>query len=233
MRDDGAGIPPDMLDSVFELFVQSKRTLDRAAGGLGVGLTLVRSLVAMHGGTVTAHSDGEGKGSEFVVRLPLTTKRPETDIAPPTDRARVRALREGARIVVVEDNADSRELLCELLAQEGFECATAESGPAGLALIDRIRPAIAILDVGLPEMDGFELARRLRSNGARRHVPDSAHRLRSGERPGRGREAGFDEHLVKPVNIEGLLSLLADLRSGVVRDAAGAEGGVSDMGTVT
>ena len=151
-----------MLESVFELFVQSTRTLDRAAGGLGVGLTLVRALVGMHGGTVTAPSDGEGKGSEFVVRLPITTKLPEIDAAPPQPRPRPR-LRRGAKVVVVEDNADSRDLLCELLAQEGFECTTAESGPAALELIDRVHPAIAILDVGLPEMDGFELARRLRS----------------------------------------------------------------------
>ena len=150
-----------MLDSIFELFVQSTRTLDRSEGGLGVGLTLVRSLVAMHGGTVTVTSKGREKGSEFVVRLPVTTKPRSANRGTP-NRARVRAFG-AARVVVVEDSADSRELLCELLTQEGFECATAESGPAGLALIDRIRPAIAILDVGLPEMDGFELARRFRA----------------------------------------------------------------------
>ena len=233
VSDDGAGIHKEMLDSIFELFVQSTRTLDRSAGGLGVGLTLVRALVGMHGGMVTVTSPGDGKGSEFVVRLPITTKLPERDAAPPEPRPRPR-LQRGARVVIVEDSADSRDLLCELLAQEGFECATAESGPAALELIDRICPAIAILDVGLPEMDGFELARRLRSNRA--HTDMFLIALTGyGQASDRaaGREAGFDEHLVKPVNIEGLLSLLADLRSGVVRDAAGAEGGVSDMGTVT
>src|ERR1051325_6593376 len=152
-----------MLDNVFELFVQSRRTLDRSAGGLGVGLTLVRSLVVMHGGMVTVHSDGEDKGSEFVVRLPLTRKAALDEPVARHPRPR-RRLREGAPIVIVEDSTDSRELLCELLSMQGFDCHAAESGPTGLALIDRVRPAVAILDVGLPEMDGFELARRLRSN---------------------------------------------------------------------
>jgi two-component system CheB/CheR fusion protein len=233
VSDDGAGIHKEMLDSIFELFVQSTRTLDRSAGGLGVGLTLVRALVGMHGGMVTVTSPGEGKGSEFVVRLPITTKLPEHAAAPPEARPRPR-LRRGAKVVVVDDSADSRDLLCELLGQEGFECATAENGPAALELIDRICPAIAILDVGLPEMDGFELARRLRSN--REHADMFLIALtgygQSSDRAA-GREAGFDEHLVKPVNIENLLSLLADLRSGVVRDEADAEGSVSDMETVT
>ena len=187
VSDDGVGIPTEMLESIFELFVQSTRTLDRAAGGLGVGLTLVRvargrctagwsRLPAK--GTGRAASSWCGCRSRPSFRS-VTPRRP--------NRVRVRASERGAKVVVVEDNADSRELLCELLAQEGFECATAESGPAALELIDRIRPAIAILDVGLPEMDGFEVARRLRSTtGARRHVPDRADRLRSGERPGRG-----------------------------------------------
>jgi len=233
VSDDGAGIHTEMLESIFDLFVQSTRTLDRSAGGLGVGLTLVRALVVMHGGVVTVTSPGEGKGSEFVVRLPVTTKLPERAIAAPEPRPRPR-LRRGAKVVVVDDSADSRDLLCELLGQEGFECATAESGPAALELIDRICPAIAILDVGLPEMDGFELARRLRSK--REHADMFLIALTGyGQASDRaaGREAGFDEHLVKPVNIEGLLSLLADLRSGVVRDDAGAEGSVSDMETVT
>jgi two-component system, chemotaxis family, CheB/CheR fusion protein len=212
VRDDGAGIPAEMLESIFELFVQSTRTLDRSAGGLGVGLTLVRALVAMHGGMVTVHSDGEGKGSEFVVRLPVTTKLPETDVASPRAQPRVR-LGQGAKVVIVEDRADSRDLLCELLAQEGFECATAESGVAALELIDRIRPAIAILDVGLPEMDGFEVARRLRSK--REHADMFLIALTGyGQASDRltGREAGFDEHLVKPVNVAELVRLLGDLR---------------------
>jgi CheY-like chemotaxis protein len=142
----------------------------------------------------------------------LTTKAVEEESLAPATRARPR-LREGARIVVVEDNEDSRDLLCELLAEEGFECTTAANGAAGLALIDETHPAIAILDVGLPEMDGFEVARRLRDNPANRGIflialtgyGQAADRAAS-------RDAGFDEHLVKPVNVDELLDLLADLR---------------------
>ncbi|MEO5767886.1 MAG: chemotaxis protein CheB, partial [Polyangia bacterium] len=172
LRDDGAGIPAEMLESIFDLFVQSRSTLDRSAGGLGVGLTLVRSLAQMHGGTVTAHSGGEGKGSEFVLRLPLVV----TDgviAAQRIGRAHHReqaaagesdpcGVPDGATVVVVEDNRDSREMLCELLVLSGFKCHAADNGRAGLALIEEVHPDIAILDVGLPEMDGFELARRVR-----------------------------------------------------------------------
>ncbi len=212
VKDDGVGIPADMLESVFDLFVQSTRTLDRAGGGLGVGLTMVRSLVAMHDGTVTVHSDGEGKGSEFVVRLSLTDKRPEPE--PPTvETPRRHPLREGDRIVIVEDSADSRDLLCELLTDEGFACDTAESGPAGLTLIERTGPAIAILDVGLPEMDGFEVARRLRRDPRHAHLFLIA-LTGYGQATDRAaaRDAGFDEHLVKPVNVDELLRLLGKLK---------------------
>jgi len=213
VKDTGVGIPKGMLDNIFELFVQSRRTLDRSAGGLGVGLTLVRSLVDMHGGMVTVHSDGEDRGSEFIVRLPLTRRPAEDEVAVPRARVR-RPLREGSRIVIVEDSTDSRELLCEFLSMEGFECHAAENGVAGLALIEKVRPAVAILDVGLPGMDGFELARRLRAN------PDDADIFLIaltgyGQLADRaaGKRAGFDEHLVKPVNVDELLRLLADLRS--------------------
>ena len=149
-----------MLDAVFELFVQSSRTLDRAAGRLGVGLTLVRSLVAMHGGTVERPSDGEGKGAEFVVRLPLALGEPPHELAKRPRRARGERPRAS---LVVEDNADSREMLCDMLARAGFDCRAAADGLAGLALIDGFRPHAAIVDVGLPGIDGFEVARRIRA----------------------------------------------------------------------
>ena len=210
VRDDGAGIPAHMLDSVFDLFVQSSRTLDRAAGGLGVGLTLVRSLVTMHEGTVTAHSEGEGRGSEFVVRLPLAAPAPPPE---PDGSRRRPVLGQSARVLVVEDNGDSRELLCELLEQAGFECRAAESGVAALDLAAEFRPDIAILDLGLPGMDGFEVARRLRRDS--RHAGLCLVALTGyGQASDRAisREAGFDEHLVKPVQGEQLLALLADMR---------------------
>jgi two-component system, chemotaxis family, CheB/CheR fusion protein len=211
VRDDGMGIAPDMLDSVFDLFVQSARTLDRSAGGLGVGLTLVRSLVKMHGGTVTAHSEGEGKGSEFVVRLPIAPPRAVEE--PAHERPRPH-LAEGAKIVIVEDNRDSREMLCELLEQAGFSCGAAETGTEALAMIEELRPQIAILDLGLPEIDGFEVARRIRKNP---HVAGIwlIALTGYGQASDRavGKEAGFDEHLVKPVDTDELLRLLDEMRS--------------------
>jgi two-component system CheB/CheR fusion protein len=210
VRDDGVGIPPHMLDSVFELFVQSTRTLDRAAGGLGVGLTLVRSLVALHGGTVVARSEGEGRGSEFVVRLPLTDR---AELPSTETRRRIQQLGDVAKVAVVEDNADSRELLCELLRQAGFECQAAESGPAALALVQTFQPDVAILDVGLPGMDGFEVARRIRADAGLRGMCLIA-LTGYGQAADRAtaREAGFDEHLVKPVEGDQLLALLGKLR---------------------
>ena len=218
LQDDGVGLPPEMAESIFELFVQSKRTLDRSAGGLGVGLTLVRSLVNLHGGTVQVHSDGEGKGCEFVVRLPLTDRKEvvqEERPDPPPRRLGPsrRPLKEGAKVVIVEDRADSREVLCELLSQEGFACRTAENGAEGLALIDEIRPDVAILDLGLPGMDGFELARRLRADA--KHSGMLLIALTGYGQPSeraRGQEVGFDEHLVKPVNLDELTRLFAELR---------------------
>jgi two-component system CheB/CheR fusion protein len=222
VKDDGAGIPADMLESVFDLFVQSSRTLDRAGGGLGVGLSLVRSLVAMHDGSVGAHSEGEGKGSEFVVQLPLAEAplaAPPLPSVPARQPARhTCAPPAGATVLVVEDNADSRETLCELLELSGFSCRTAENGAEALALLDEIHPAVAILDVGLPEIDGYELSRRIRAKPA--HADICLIALTGYGQPSdraTGEEAGFDAHLVKPVRIESLLALLSEMPSKVPR----------------
>jgi two-component system CheB/CheR fusion protein len=206
VRDDGAGIATDMLDSVFELFVQSSRTLDRSEGGLGVGLTLVRALVALHGGTVTAHSDGAGRGSEFVVRIPLADA-PDRDVPSRPRRSLLPA--KGCRIAVVEDNEDSREMLCALLTSAGYQCSSAANGPAGLALIEEMAPGAAVVDVGLPGMDGLELARRLRGNPKTAGIYLVA--LTGYGQPSdrvAAREAGFDGHLVKPVDFDRLLAIL-------------------------
>jgi two-component system CheB/CheR fusion protein len=210
IKDNGVGIAKEMLDSVFELFVQSARTLDRSAGGLGVGLTLARSLVSMHGGTISAHSDGEGKGSEFVVRLPLSE-------GPPSERAS-RPAPSGngkAKVLIVEDNDDSRELMFQLLDHAGHECRTASTGTSALEVLHGFAPDIAILDVGLPEMDGFELARRIRQDPAHAHtilIAVTGYGRASDHAT--SREVGFDGHLVKPVDTNHLLNLLSSLQNG-------------------
>jgi two-component system, chemotaxis family, CheB/CheR fusion protein len=206
VRDDGVGIPKEMLESAFDLFVQSRRTLDRAEGGLGVGLTLVRGLVTKHGGTVTAASDGEGKGTEFVVRLPLTTMPLQGEAEPRTGGI---ALAPGSRVVVIEDNADSREVLCALLTHAGFDCQSSDNGVAGLALIDEFQPLAAIVDIGLPEIDGLELARRVRATGKHSGIYLIA-LTGYGQRSDRelALQAGFDEHVVKPVDLALLRRLL-------------------------
>jgi two-component system CheB/CheR fusion protein len=212
VTDDGAGIPGHMLESVFDLFVQSRRTLDRAAGGLGVGLSLVRSLVAMHGGRVRAHSDGEGRGSEFTVTLPIAKGASGQDAVPaPADVAPApRAASQGATVLLVEDNADSRETLCELLEDSGFSCRATDRGVAALEILSELQPEVAIVDLGLPEIDGFELARRIRAMP--QHAGMCLVALTGYGQPSdrtRTKEAGFDTHLVKPVQVDQLLEVLA------------------------
>ncbi len=206
VRDDGVGIASNMLDAIFDLFVQSNRTLERAQGGIGVGLTLAKSLVEMHGGTLTAHSDGEGKGSTFEVRLPLVAVRPEK-----ARTSSATTIVKGSRIVVVEDNVDARELLCHLLTRAGFECRSVGDGLAALELIDSFEPHAAIVDVGLPGIDGFEVAKRIRMNSKHDHViliavtgyGQDSDKLRA-------HEAGFNAHLVKPVKLEQIARLLIE-----------------------
>ncbi len=207
VADDGVGIAKEMLDNVFDLFVQSKRTLDRSDGGIGVGLTLVRSLVSMHGGEVVAHSDGAGKGTTMTVRLPLAKGETPEDHA--RTLARAKALPPQAKIIVVEDNVDSCTMLCELLSLADFECESAHDGKSGLELIASKRPHAAIVDVGLPEVDGFEVARRLRADPATKDMFLVA--LTGYGQPAdraRALDSGFDEHIVKPVHPNHLLGLL-------------------------
>jgi two-component system CheB/CheR fusion protein len=220
VTDNGDGIPTQMLDSIFDLFVQAKHTLDHAEGGLGVGLTLVRTLVEMHGGSVNARSDGAAKGSEFTVRLPLTAV---SQMAHTEDPLRQSGPAPGTTVLVVEDNEDSRELLCTMLTQAGLCCYGAADGWAALRLLDEVCPQIVILDVGLPGMDGLEVARRIRSSRQRGGLCLIA-------LTGYGRasdrqattQAGFDYHLVKPVQPDELLTVLAraqasgDLSSGAL-----------------
>jgi two-component system CheB/CheR fusion protein len=205
VHDNGTGIPTDMLESIFELFVQSGRTLDRAQGGIGVGLTLARSLVEMHGGSLVARSAGEGHGSTFEVRIPLSAKlASEVRGSQPMPAARG-----GGRIMVVEDNVDAREMLCDLLSRAGFDCRAVGDGLAALEMMMSFRPDAAIIDVGLPGIDGFELARRIR--GDSRLPPVTLIAVTGyGQMSDRqnAMSAGFDAHLIKPVKLDQIAELL-------------------------
>jgi len=211
VRDDGIGIPPEMLSRVFELFTQADRSLDRSQGGLGIGLTLVRLLVGLHGGTVEAHSDGVGRGSEFVVRLPLAAVDDlDVGASAPSEPPRV-AGNSPVRVLVVEDNRDSAEMLSILLSLNGYQTQVAYDGPAALETASRFLPQFTLCDIGLPGMSGYELARQLRAQyGAEaRLVALSGYGQEEDRR--RSAQAGFDDHLVKPVEPEVLLSVLKAL----------------------
>jgi two-component system CheB/CheR fusion protein len=216
VSDDGVGIDPAMVDGIFELFVQGGGALDRSEGGMGVGLTLVRSLVEMHGGTVTATSRGPGQGSDFVVRLEMADVSAETAAAALGPR-RLSSWPRGSRIAVIEDNTDSREMLRHLLEHAGYEVHEAADGKNGLALIESVRPDIAIVDIGLPGMNGYEVARHIRASGGTSR-PYLVALTGYGQPTDRAAalSAGFDEHLVKPLQPEDLAALLqgyaADVR---------------------
>jgi CheY-like chemotaxis protein len=205
--DTGQGIDRSALPHLFDLFYQADQTLDRSRGGLGIGLSLVRNLVEMHGGRVTAHSEGRGRGSEFVVSLPLS--REPVDGPAPSATAPTRAAVK-ARILVVDDNRDSAESMAFLLRQWGHEVVTAHDGHQGLKRAFSMRPDALLLDIGLPGLNGFEVCRQARLGGldtalivAVTGYADEGSLLQS-------REAGFDAHLAKPVRLAVLQDLLAE-----------------------
>jgi CheY-like chemotaxis protein/two-component sensor histidine kinase len=211
VRDNGMGIPADMLSRVFEMFTQVDRSLERTRGGLGIGLTLVRRLVQMHGGTVEVHSAGSGRGSEFIVRLPLTEGPADNAQAAQSDaHSEEVAGTPRRRILVVDDNVDSAESLRLLLKMMGHEVVTAYDGPKALEEAKNFRPDIVMLDIGLPGMSGYDVARKMRL------LPEMQKALlvaQTGwgqeEDRRRSAEAGFDAHLVKPVDQAALQKLLA------------------------
>lgn len=198
VRDDGQGIAPELLPSVFDLFVQASRTLDRSHGGLGIGLTLVQRLVKMHGGSVEAHSEGLGHGSEFIVRLPILSEAPSASAS-----ASAFAVETPRRILIVDDNTDSARSIAMLQSRRGHETRTAFTGQDAVAVAGEFLPEVVLLDIGLPGIDGFEVARRIRAMPALSGIFIVA---MSGygrdEDRAEARLAGFDEYLVKPVDIE-------------------------------
>jgi len=220
VRDTGIGIPAEVLPRIFDLFTQLDRRSDHTHSGLGIGLALVRRLLQMHDGTISAHSEGPGRGSEFVIRLPLlleTTQsangqQPATraDAVPPVRR----------RILVADDNADALETLATVLELGGHEVFSAANGSLALECAERHLPEVALLDIGMPLLDGYEVARRIRAQAWGKRITlvaltgwgqDSDRR--------RSQEAGFDSHLVKPLDLEKLTQLLARLPASAAANA--------------
>jgi CheY-like chemotaxis protein/two-component sensor histidine kinase len=208
VRDDGMGIDPAVLPRIFDLFAQSDRSLDRSQGGLGIGLTIVRRLVELHGGTAGVHSDGPGRGTEVVVRLPALPGSRD-GAARGEDAPRVDGRMRGLRVLLVEDNRDGAELLARVLRLQGHEIRVAHDGASALAMAGDFRPQVVISDIGLPGLDGYELARRLRGApelGCPLLVAVTGYGRR--EDVARAGDAGFDHHLVKPVDVGTLMDLL-------------------------
>jgi CheY-like chemotaxis protein len=209
VRDSGIGMSEELLANVFDVFVQGPAQLDRAQGGLGIGLALVRRLVALHGGTVTAESPGAGQGSTFTVRLPLA--------APPAGdedkAAAASAIQKPCRVLLIEDNEDSRHTLSVALALYGHHLQEAGDGAEGVRIALAEQPDVAVVDIGLPGLDGYEVARRLRSApGLRRIGLIALTGYGQAEDKQRALDAGFDIHLSKPVDPARLIQAIAIVR---------------------
>lgn len=207
VRDNGAGIPPDKIDSIFDMFMQVDRNSERSQDGLGIGLTLVKRLVEMHGGSIEARSEGEGRGSEFIVRLPLICQPAVS--APVSDNNSASATQR--RVLIVDDNRDSADSLAMLLEITGNKTFLAHDGLEALDAIEKYRPEVVLLDIGLPKLDGHEVCRRVREKSWGKDIVIIALTGWGQEDDRRkSEEAGFNGHLVKPVDYDNLLSLLAE-----------------------
>ena len=211
VRDNGIGISAELLPHVLEMFTQADRTRSQVQDGLGIGLALVKRLVELHGGSVEARSEGEGRGSEFILRLPLAGKQLPVPVQPSAAVRGKTAL--AHRILVIDDNQDAASSLAMLLRVLGNEVKTANDGPTALEIFPEFRPSVVLLDLGMPGMSGYEVAARLRA------LPefDNATLVALtgwGQADDRRRtqEAGFDQHLIKPVSLDTLQILLTDSR---------------------
>ena len=213
VRDNGIGIPPVLLPRLFQLFTQVDGAAHRAQGGLGIGLALVRQLVQMHGGTVTAYSQGPGQGSEFLIRLPLRPRSFREVPAQPVPSIASKANGfTGHRILLADDNRDALDSLATLLQCDGHEVHTAGDGAEALVVAAECRPDVVLLDIGMPKLDGYEVARRIRAEPwGKTAVLIALTGWGQDEDRRRSREVGFDSHLVKPLDPEALSALLARL----------------------
>jgi signal transduction histidine kinase/CheY-like chemotaxis protein len=209
VQDNGVGIPADMLPHVFDLFVQGRQSADRSKGGLGLGLTLVQTLVGLHNGTVEARSDGANHGSQFIVRLPPAS--PEAAAAPPRASARPQdTTARGIRALIVDDNQDAASMLTEALQSFGYDARSASDGPSALDVAVRFKPQVVLLDLGLPVMDGYEVADRLRLGGVSALLIAVTGYGQDADRS-RSQSAGFVAHFVKPVDVDELRHFLERL----------------------
>jgi CheY-like chemotaxis protein len=227
IKDTGAGIPRDKLKRIFDMFTQVDRTSERSQGGLGIGLTLVKRLVEMHGGSVEARSEGEGKGSEFEVRLPIMSENAEAMTGAPiatspvsgsaaaTSRISARRATQPRSILIVDDNRDSAESLALLLEFDGNQTHMAHDGFEALEAIERHRPEVLLLDIGLPKLNGHDVCRHVREQSWGKDIIVIALTGWGQEEDRRkSRQAGFNGHLVKPVDYDELLELLGSLPNG-------------------
>jgi len=211
VRDTGVGIAPELLPQIFDLFTQAERSLDRSQGGLGIGLALVHRLVEMHRGRVEAHSS-LGQGSEFVVRLPVALSAAPKSASTPTKAAPPTG--PSLRVLVVDDNVDAAQSLAQLLEAYGHDVRTAHTGPTAVAAAGDYNADVVLLDIGLPELDGYEVARRIRKQPAHENtvlVAMTGYGQESDRRL--SKEAGFDHHLVKPANFGKVLEILAQVKA--------------------
>ena len=214
VSDNGVGIPSEQLGRIFEMFSQLDSTLERSHGGLGIGLSLVRRLVELHGGRIEAHSAGPGHGAEFAVRLPVALARPQPPQAAVPEH--LEASIDSRRILIVDDNADSADSMAALLAMTGHETHTAGDGLAAIEAAGRLQPDVILLDIGLPGLNGYEVCARLRGAGnsdADRTIIVALSGWGQEDDVRRAREAGFDGHLVKPADFGALTKLLASLQA--------------------
>jgi signal transduction histidine kinase/CheY-like chemotaxis protein len=210
ITDTGVGLAPGMHERVFDAFTQADRTLDRSQGGIGLGLSLVRSIVGLHGGTVRAESKGLGQGSSFIVSLPRLAAALDDRAATDTTAELATSRTSRKRVVVVEDNADIRELLVEMLEADGHEVQCAANGAEGLQAILTAAPDVAFIDIGLPEMDGLEVARRLRAANSKSHLVAMTGYGQI-EDKALASAAGFNAHLTKPVDIDDISSTMSQV----------------------
>ncbi len=219
ISDNGIGLAPDVLPRVFDLFSQAEDSLDRSQGGLGVGLTIVRSLVELHGGVVIAQSEGLGRGSEFVVTLDVMAEGTSA-LERETKRAPVVSTDRSLEMVVIDDNRDILESLAELLADVGYRVHTAEDGIAGVQLILSVRPSVALIDIGLPGLDGYQVAERVRAAGGDPIFLVALTGYGQPEDRQRALAAGFDGHLTKPIDLEAVEAVVHRLFNSKVAAAS-------------